>query len=64
MVNEKKSKNYSAILLAAGKGTRYNGVKQDVLFHGKPLWRYAYEATVDVVGKDHIVVVGKDIEGG
>ena len=56
--------NYSAILLAAGKGTRYQGAKQDVLFRGKPLWRYAYETTLEVVDKDRIFIVGKDIPGG
>lgn len=55
---------YSAILLAAGKGTRYKGTKQDVIFHDKPLWRYAYETTLDVVGAGNIVAVGKDIPGG
>ena len=56
--------NYAAILLAAGKGTRYKGKKQDVLFHDKPLWRYAYEAGRNVVGGGNIVAVGKDIPGG
>ncbi len=55
---------FSAILLAAGKGTRYNGTKQDVIFHDKPLWRYAYETAMEVVSTDHIVAVGKDIPGG
>lgn len=55
---------YGAILLAAGKGTRYQGTKQDVLFHGKPLWRYAYETAAAVVGSDRIVAVGKDVCGG
>lgn len=55
---------YSAILLAAGKGTRYHGRKQDVIFHDKPLWRYAYETVESIVGHDRIVAVGKDIEGG
>ena len=55
---------FSAILLAAGKGTRYKGTKQDVMFHNKPLWRYAYETAVDIVGKENIVAVGKDIPGG
>lgn len=55
---------FSAILLAAGKGTRYKGTKQDVIFHDKPLWKYAYEAATDVVGKENIVTVGKDIPGG
>ena len=54
----------SAILLAAGKGTRYKGKKQDVLFLGKPLWECVYETLTKVVPKDRIVVVGKDIEGG
>ena len=52
------------ILLAAGKGTRYHGKKQDLLFHGKPLWRYAYETAMSVVGKENIVAVGKDFPGG
>jgi len=56
--------NDSALLLAAGKGTRYHGLKQDVIFHGKPLWRYAYETTLSVVGSGRIIAVGKDIEGG
>lgn len=55
---------HAAILLAAGKGTRYKGTKQDVIFHGKPLWRYAYETAAAVVGQDRIVAVGKDIKGG
>ncbi len=55
---------YAAILLAAGKGTRYKGTKQDVIFHDKPLWRYAYETALEVVGEDYIVAVGKDVEGG
>lgn len=53
-----------AILLAAGSGTRYHAKKQDIMFHDKPLWRYAYETALSVVGKDNIVVVGKDIKGG
>lgn len=53
-----------AILLAAGKGTRYHEKKQDLIFHGKPLWRYAYETAISVVGKENIVAVGKDFPGG
>ena len=48
-----------AILLAAGLGTRFHGKKQDILFHDKPLWRYAYETALEVVGKEYIVAVGK-----
>ena len=53
-----------AILLAAGFGTRYRGKKQDVEFHGQPLWKYAYNTALSVVGKENIVAVGKDIPGG
>jgi len=53
-----------AILLAAGFGARYHAKKQDLIFHGKPLWRFAYETTLEVVGKENIVAVGKDIQGG
>lgn len=55
---------FGAILLAAGSGTRYHGKKQDLEFHGKPLWRYAYETALEVVGQNNIVAVGKDIQGG
>lgn len=55
---------YSAIVLAAGKGTRYKEKKQDILFHGKELWKYAYETAKNIVGESRIVVVGKDIQGG
>lgn len=54
---------FGAILLAAGSGTRYHGKKQDLIFHGKPIWRYAYETTLAVVGEGNIVAVGKDIPG-
>lgn len=55
---------FGAILLAAGSGTRYHGKKQDLIFHGKPIWRYAYETALSVVGQGNIVAVGKDIQGG
>jgi 2-C-methyl-D-erythritol 4-phosphate cytidylyltransferase len=55
---------YGAILLAAGQGSRYHGKKQDLVFHGKPLWRYPYETVMAVVGNENIVAVGKDIQGG
>ncbi len=58
------SEKTAAIILAAGSGTRYQGQKQDVLFHGKPMWRYAYEVALDILDEDYIVVVGKDISGG
>ena len=55
---------FGAILLAAGSGTRYHGKKQDIIFHDKPVWRYAYETALSVVGEENIVAVGKDILGG
>lgn len=57
--------NYGAIILAAGLSTRYGGEKkQDLEFHGKQIWQYSYETAKSIVGKDNIVVVGKDIAGG
>lgn len=54
----------SAIVLAAGKGTRYMDTKQDVVFRGKPLWRYSVDAVGEIIDREHILVVGKDIPGG
>lgn len=53
-----------AILLAAGQGSRYHGKKQDLIFHGKPIWRFVYDTLSSVVPKKNIIVVGKDISGG
>ena len=55
---------WSALLLAAGKGIRYRGSKQNELFHDKELWLYAYETVRAVMEPERIIVVGKDIEGG
>lgn len=55
---------YGAIVLAAGTSTRYGEKKQDLEFHGKPLWRYSYEMAMHVVGECNVVVVGKDVPGG
>ncbi len=55
---------WSAIILAAGRGTRYNGTKQDIVFHGKQLWQYAYDSALEVLDKSRVVAVGKDIKGG
>ncbi len=56
--------SYSAIILAAGQGNRYKAKKQDIIFHGKPLWNYTYETTLSVIPRERVVVVGKDIQGG
>lgn len=55
---------YGAIILAAGSGSRFKGKKQDIEFHGKPLWRYSYDTALSVVGEGRIIAVGKDITGG
>ena len=55
---------FGAILLAAGSGSRYHGKKQDLIFHDKPIWRYAYETALSVVGENNIIAVGKNIPGG
>jgi len=55
---------YGAIILAAGFSTRYKEKKQDLIFHGKQLWRYSYGSAISVVGKENAIVVGKDVPGG
>lgn len=56
---------YSAIVLAAGFSTRYGSAqKQDLEFHGKPIWRYPFDTAKSVVGEENVVVVGKDLPGG
>ena len=52
------------IILAAGKGERFHGKKQDIEFHGKPLWQHSYDTALKVADKANVVVVGKHIEGG
>lgn len=56
--------NVGIIILAGGEGKRFHGKKQDLEFHGKPLWKYVYEKALAVVDKDNIIVVGKDVPGG
>ena len=56
--------NAGAILLAAGSGVRFGGKKQDVEFHGQPLWKYSYEVLCNLFDSERIIVVGKDIPGG
>lgn len=56
---------YGAIVLAAGFSTRYGGSKkQDLEFHGKPIWRYSYDTVKSIVGNDYTIAVGKDMPGG
>ena len=52
------------IVLAGGKGTRFHGKKQDIIFHGKQLWQHSYDTAARVVNYDNIVVVGKDVSAG
>lgn len=54
----------SAIILAAGKGSRYGKTKQDITFRGKTLWQRVYETTAQIINESRIIVVGKDIIGG
>lgn len=54
----------SAIILAAGRGSRFHGDKQNIEFHGKPLWRYPLDLLSTVMTRNRIVVVGKDVKGG
>ncbi len=56
--------NVGIIILAAGRGERFNGRKQDIEFHGKKLWEHSYDTVKKIVSKENIVVVGKDVAGG
>jgi len=53
-----------AIILAAGKGTRFQGQKQFLEFHGKTLWKHLFDKVTEIIPKECIVVVGVDIKGG
>jgi 2-C-methyl-D-erythritol 4-phosphate cytidylyltransferase len=64
MEMDNKYSSMGAIILAGGSGVRYGGRKQDVIFKGKPLWRYPYDLVVSVMPEQNVVVVGKDVEGG
>lgn len=53
-----------AIILAAGQGRRFQGLKQDVVFKGKPLWRHPFDLVTKWLPNKNVIVVGKDVEGG
>ena len=53
-----------AVILAAGKGTRFHAQKQFLEFHGKVLWQHLFDTVSSVLPKENIVVVGVDIPGG
>lgn len=61
---DNKYSSMGAIILAGGSGARYGGRKQDVIFKGKPLWRYPYDLVVSVIPEQNVIVVGEDVEGG
>ncbi|MFG6320597.1 MAG: SDR family NAD(P)-dependent oxidoreductase [Lachnospiraceae bacterium] len=52
------------IILAGGKGERFHGKKQDLEFHGKTLWKHAYDTSVAAIGERNVVVVGRDVLAG
>lgn len=52
----------SAIVLAAGAGTRFGGTKQVVEVRGKPLAQYAIDAATEAGVDEVVVVLGHDAE--
>lgn len=54
----------AAVILAAGQGSRFNGRKQFLEFHGKPLYKHVYDTLCKVIPSSNIIIVGVDIEGG
>lgn len=57
-------KDIGAIVLAGGKGERFQGQKQFCMLRGKALWRHVYDKVCAVIQNDNIIVVGIDIPGG
>lgn len=55
---------YGAIILAGGKGTRFNGNKQFYDFQGKQVWKHVYDKISPILDNKNIVVVGVDVPGG
>lgn len=60
----RKKMNVGLIILAGGKGERFHGKKQNVEFHGKPLWRHVYDTALSVIEEQNVIIVGKDVAGG
>lgn len=52
----------SALVLAAGEGTRFGGTKQLALLDGKPLAQYAVDALASAGVDELVVVTGHDAE--
>jgi len=53
-----------AVVLAGGKGERFQGQKQFCKIKGKPLWKHVYDKIYAVIQNDNIIIVGIDIPGG
>ncbi len=67
MISKEEKLNYkktAAIILAAGKGTRFGGKKQFISLHGKYLYQHVLEKASDCIDIGNIVTVGVDIPGG
>lgn len=59
-----KNKNLGAIILAAGKGTRFGGQKQFIKINDEMLWEIVYNKIINYTYPENIVVVGVDCHGG
>ncbi len=53
-----------AIILAAGKGTRFGGKKQFIKIHEKMLWEIVRDKVLSYISDDNLIVVGVDCLGG
>ncbi|MCI9299145.1 MAG: NTP transferase domain-containing protein, partial [Lachnospiraceae bacterium] len=45
-----------AVVLAGGKGERFQGQKQLCELNGKPLWQHVYDKICAVLQNDNIIV--------
>lgn len=54
----------SAIILAAGSGTRFGEKKQNLYLNDKMLWQIVLDKVETFIPRERIVVVGIDCDGG
>lgn len=62
-INKISYKNCSAIILAAGRGSRFGAKKQELLLEGKPLYKIVLQKACKLLPREQIALVGDDIKG-
>lgn len=57
-------RNVSGIVLAGGSGQRFHAKKQFEEIAGRPMWEYPHEKICGLLGRERVVAVGVDVQGG